>query len=80
MFKADYAEGLSIRLADLSDRLRRLGYRPKPARRAFIPKANGGQRALGGCKPETTKIPSTRFQPRLDRIQERSQKTEITIR
>ena len=47
MRKADYAEGLSIRLADLSIRLRRLGYRPKPARRVFIPKANGGQRALG---------------------------------
>lgn len=47
MRKADYAEGLSIRLADLSVRLRRLGYRPKPARRVFIPKANGGQRALG---------------------------------
>jgi len=47
MRKADYAEGLPTRLADLSDRLRRLGYRPKPARRVFIPKANGGQRALG---------------------------------
>ena len=47
MRKADYAEGLLIRLADLSERLRRLGYRPKPARRVFIPKANGGQRALG---------------------------------
>ncbi|WP_163057017.1 group II intron reverse transcriptase/maturase [Acidithiobacillus ferrooxidans] len=47
MRKADYAEGLSSHLADLSVRLRRLGYRPKPARRVFIPKANGGQRALG---------------------------------
>jgi hypothetical protein len=30
MRKADYAEGLPERLADLSARLRRLGYRPKP--------------------------------------------------
>jgi hypothetical protein len=29
--KADYAEGLEDRLLDLSARLRRIGYRPKPA-------------------------------------------------
>lgn len=46
MRKADYAEGLPERLADLSARLRRLGYRPKPVRRVYIPKANG-RRALG---------------------------------
>jgi RNA-directed DNA polymerase len=39
--KADYAEGLPERLADLSARLRRLGYRPTPVRRVYIPKANG---------------------------------------
>jgi RNA-directed DNA polymerase len=46
--KADYAEGLQDRLADLSARLRCLGYRPKPVRRVYIPKASGdGRRALG---------------------------------
>ena len=47
MRKADYAEGLPDRLADLSARLRRLGYRPKPVRRVYIPKTSGGRRALG---------------------------------
>ncbi len=46
--KADYAQGLPERLADLSARLRRLGYRPKPVRRVYIPKSSGGgRRALG---------------------------------
>ncbi|MBN6742889.1 group II intron reverse transcriptase/maturase [Acidithiobacillus sp. MC6.1] len=45
--KADYAEALQDRLEDLSARLRRLGYRPKPSRRVYIPKASGGHRALG---------------------------------
>jgi RNA-directed DNA polymerase len=48
MRKADYADGVEVRLADLSARLRRLGYRPKPVRRVYIPKASGtGRRALG---------------------------------
>jgi group II intron reverse transcriptase/maturase len=47
MRKADYAEGLEVRLADLSSRLRRLGYRPKPGRRVYIPKGDGGYRPLG---------------------------------
>jgi hypothetical protein len=47
MRKADYAEGLQDRLADLAARVRRLGYRPKPVRRVYIPKASGGRRALG---------------------------------
>lgn len=45
--KADYALGLDERIADLSKRLRRLGYRPKPARRTYVPKASGGRRPLG---------------------------------
>ncbi len=48
MRKADYGgDGLLERLKDLSARIRRLGYRPKPVRRVFIPKSNGGRRALG---------------------------------
>ncbi len=47
MRKADYAEGLAERIADLSDRLRRLGYRPQPSRRVYIPKGEGRRRALG---------------------------------
>ncbi|ASF48347.1 group II intron reverse transcriptase/maturase [Methylovulum psychrotolerans] len=48
MRKADYGGyGLPERLKDLSARVRRLGYRPKPVRRVFIPKSNGGRRALG---------------------------------
>lgn len=47
MQKADYAKGLDERIEDLSGRLRRLGYRPKPSRRVYIPKANGGRRPLG---------------------------------
>ena len=48
MRTAEYADGLAQRLADLSARLRRLGYRSKPVRRVYIPKASGkGRRALG---------------------------------
>ena len=46
--KAEYANGLQDRIADLSARVRRLGYRPKPVRRVYIPKGNaGGRRAIG---------------------------------
>src|SRR4030043_2126786 len=45
--KEDYAEGLEERLAELSGRLRRLSYRPKPVRRGFIPTGGGRHRPRG---------------------------------
>lgn len=45
--KVDYAQGLDERITDLSSRLRRLGYRPQPARRVYIPKSGAGWRPLG---------------------------------
>lgn len=57
--KADYAQGLEEKLSDLSARIRRMGYRPKPSRRTYIPKGEGKTRPLG--------IPS--FEDRL--VQER---------
>lgn len=45
--KVDYGLSLVANVADLSARLRRMGYRPKPARRVYIPKTNGGKRPLG---------------------------------
>jgi len=45
--KADYTDGLEDRLTDLSGRLRRLGYRPHPVRRVYIPKGDGRCRPLG---------------------------------
>lgn len=34
--KVDYGQGLDVKLTDLSARLRRMAYRPKPAKRVFI--------------------------------------------
>lgn len=42
-----YAEALEENLQKLSQRLKRGGYRAKPVRRVFIPKADGKQRPLG---------------------------------
>jgi retron-type reverse transcriptase len=53
--KETYTQELDERIAELSARLRRPGYRPKPARRTDIPKGDGRYRPLG--------IPS--FQERL---------------
>ena len=43
-----YGENLEANLQDLSGRLQRGAYRAKPVRRAYIPKADGGLRPLGG--------------------------------
>lgn len=45
--KDDYVEGVEARLTDLSERIRRLGYRPLPVRRTYIPKGDGRHRPLG---------------------------------
>jgi len=42
-----YGEDLEGRLRDLSERLRRGAYRAKPVQRAYISKADGGQRPIG---------------------------------
>lgn len=47
MRKEQYGEGLDGRLTELSARIRRLGYRPKPVRRIYIPKGDGRYRPLG---------------------------------
>ncbi len=47
MRKADYAQGLEARIAELSGGIRRMGYRPQPVRRTYIPKGDGRYRPLG---------------------------------
>jgi hypothetical protein len=42
-----YGQNLEANLRDLLARVRRGGYRPRPSRRAYIPKADGRQRPLG---------------------------------
>ena len=39
MSKEQYAEGVEGRIAELSQRLRRMGYRPQPVRRVYLRKA-----------------------------------------
>src|SRR5712692_4872302 len=43
----EYETGLEDRLVDLHIRVHRGGYRAKPSRRVYIPKADGRQRPLG---------------------------------
>lgn len=43
----EYGEDLEARLADLDGRIHSGGYRAKPSRRVWIPKADGRQRPLG---------------------------------
>ena len=42
-----YKLNLQANLQDLSERLKRMGYRPQPVRRVYIPKPDGRQRPLG---------------------------------
>jgi len=42
-----YGENLEERLQALSDRLRRGAYKPKPVRRTYVPKTDGGRRPIG---------------------------------
>ena len=44
---AEYEQGLDERLTDLQGRLHRGAYRPLPALRRYIPKADGKKRPLG---------------------------------
>ena len=45
--KEDYGVGLEQRSPSCRRRIRRLGYRPKPARRVYIPKGDGRSRPFG---------------------------------
>jgi len=45
--KAEYEQGVESRLEQLSARMRRMGYRPKPVRRVYLNKPTGGRRPLG---------------------------------
>jgi hypothetical protein len=51
MTKEEYGKDLERRLEDLSDKLGRMGYRPKPVRRTYIPKS-------GSTKKRPLGIPS----------------------
>ena len=45
--KAEYGEDLEGNIGNLLERMKRFSYRPLPARRTYIPKANGKMRPLG---------------------------------
>ena len=47
--KAMYGQDLEVNLQVLHDKLHQLSYRPKPVRRAEIPKEDGSMRPLGIC-------------------------------
>lgn len=43
----EYEEGLDVNIDNLLGRMKRMGYRPQPVRRVYIPKAKNGKRPLG---------------------------------
>ena len=45
--KKQYREALAENITELSERLKRMAYRPQAVRRVYIPKLNGGKRPLG---------------------------------
>ena len=45
--KEDYGENLQDNLKDLVARMKRQAYKPKPVKRVYIEKENGGQRPIG---------------------------------
>jgi hypothetical protein len=45
--KADYSRNLDANIDDLLLRMKSFSYRPKPARRTYIPKPGGKTRPLG---------------------------------
>ena len=59
--KEEYGKNLEENLRELSERLRRMGYRPKPKRRSYIPKA-GSERA-GRLESAVWRIRSWRKRP-----------------
>ena len=53
----EYEAGLELRLEALHDRIHRGAYRPQPARRTYIPKADGRQRPLAIAALEDNACP-----------------------
>jgi RNA-directed DNA polymerase len=45
--KEKYREKLEESIKDLSERIKRMAYKPKPLRRTYIPKLSGGMRPIG---------------------------------
>jgi group II intron reverse transcriptase/maturase len=43
----EYGEGLDANIDNLLERMKRMGYRPQPVRRVYIPKGKNGKRPLG---------------------------------
>ena len=47
MRKKEYAEGMEVRIRELSASICRPGYRPEPVRRVYLPEGDGRYRPLG---------------------------------
>ena len=59
--KAEYGRHLEENLNDLSERLKRMGYCPKPKRRSYIPKPGSKKGRPLGISCFEDKIVSTQF-------------------